>query len=283
MVNGKSQMPNSFSLTNLLSPSPFPFTLSIMFRILRYIVYTISGIILGGLLFEAATLPHVGTLATENPATTSMIETRIRQAQENGQQPKRVQIWAPLEKISPQLQRAVLAGEDTNFATHHGFDYDAIQHAWDQAQKEADKEAKQEGENDSWLPNLPDFKRGASTISQQLAKNLYLSSERSFMRKGQEVIITYFMERNLSKRRILELYLNVIEWGDGIYGAEAASQYYFHKPAANLNAREAAFLSAMIPNPRTVFNPQVNPKRVARRQRIILRLMPGVKMPQGTG
>jgi len=254
-----------------------------MFRILRYVVYTIGGIILGGLLFEAATLPHVGTLATENPATTSMIETRIRQAQENGQQPKRVQIWAPLEKISPQLQRAVLAGEDTNFATHHGFDYDAIQHAWDQAQKEADKEAKQEGENDSWLPNLPDFKRGASTISQQLAKNLYLSSERSFMRKGQEAIITYFMERNLSKRRILELYLNVIEWGDGIYGAEAASQYYFHKPAANLNAREAAFLSAMIPNPRTVFNPQVNPKRVARRQRIILRLMPGVKMPQGTG
>jgi len=177
----------------------------------------------------------------------------------------------------------VLAGEDTNFATHHGFDYEAIQRAWDQAQKEADKEAKQEGENDSWLPNMPDFKRGASTISQQLAKNLYLSSERSFMRKGQEAIITYFMERNLTKRRILELYLNVIEWGDGIYGAEAASQYYFHKPAASLNAREGAFLSAMIPNPRTVFNPQIDPKRVARRQRVILKLMPGVKMPPGTG
>ena len=103
------------------------------------------------------------------------------------------------------------------------------------------------------------------------------------MRKGQEAIITYFMERELSKRRILELYLNVIEWGDGIYGAEAASQYYFHKPAANLNPREGAFLSAMIPNPRTVFNPQVNPKRVARRQRVILRLMPGVKMVPGTG
>ena len=85
------------------------------------------------------------------------------------------------------------------------------------------------------------------------------------------------------KNRIFEIYLNMIEWGDGIYGAEAASQYYFHKPAANLNAREAAFLSAMIPNPRTVFNPQVNPKRVARRQRIILRGMPSVKMPPGTG
>ena len=103
------------------------------------------------------------------------------------------------------------------------------------------------------------------------------------MRKGQEAIITYFMERELSKRRILELYLNVIEWGDGIYGAEAASQYYFHKPAANLSVREGAFLSAMIPNPRTVFNPQANPKRVARRQRVILRLMPSVRMPAGTG
>ena len=254
-----------------------------MFRAIRYIFYAISGMVLGGLIFEAVSLPRVGALANENPATTSMIETRIREAERNGQQPKRVQIWVPLEKISPQLQRAVLAGEDTNFATHHGFDYDAIQRAWDQAQKEADKEAKQEGDNDSWLPNLPDYKRGASTISQQLAKNLYLSSERSFMRKGQEAIITYFMERNLSKHRILELYLNVIEWGDGIYGAEAASQYYFHKPAASLNTREAAFLSAMIPNPRTVFNPQIDPKRVARRQRIILKLMPGVKMPPGTG
>src|SRR6266403_2461636 len=254
-----------------------------MWRAIKYTLYAITGIALGGLSFEVATLPSVAALQSENPATTSMIETRVREAERNGVQPKRVQIWAPLEKISPNLQRAVLAGEDTNFAMHHGFDYQAIQRAWDQAQKDADKEAKQEGENDSWLPNLPDFKRGASTISQQLAKNLYLSSERSFMRKGQEAIITYFMERSLSKKRILEIYLNVIEWGDGIYGAEAASQYYFHKPAANLNAREGAFLSAMIPNPRTVFNPQVNPKRVARRQRIILRGMPSVKMPPGAG
>jgi monofunctional biosynthetic peptidoglycan transglycosylase len=246
-------------------------------------LYAISGIALGGLTFEVATLPRVSALRDQNPATTSMIEVRNREARANNAQPKRAQIWVPLERISGQLQRAVLAGEDTNFATHHGFDYEAIQKAYDQAQKEAEKEAKQEGDNDSWLPNMPDFKRGASTISQQLAKNLYLSSERSFMRKGQEAIITYFMERNLSKRRILEIYLNVIEWGDGIYGAEASSQYYFHKPAANLSAREAAFLSAMIPNPRTVFNPQVNPKRVARRQRIIMRGMPSVKMPAGTG
>src|SRR6185436_9032613 len=247
---------------------------------IRYTSYAVLCIFLGGLLFVAITvIPRVSALASQNPATTSLIDARIRESARKGVQPRRVQIWVPLDRISPSLQRAVLAGEDSNFATHHGFDYDAIQKAWDQAQKEAAKEAQREGENDSWLPNLPDFKRGGSTISQQLAKNLYLSSERSFLRKGQEAVITYFMERSLSKHRILELYLNVIEWGAGLYGAEAASQYYFHKPAANLNAREAAFLSAMIPGPLNALNPQIHPRRVPRRQRIIMRLMPGVRMP----
>jgi monofunctional biosynthetic peptidoglycan transglycosylase len=250
-----------------------------MWRVIRYVFYAFFGIILGVVLFAVLVLSDVSALANENPATTSLIETRIGEARRNGVEPKRVQIWVPLDRISPQLQRAVVAGEDSNFATHHGFDYEAIQRAWDQAQKDAEKEAQREGENDSWLPNMPDFKRGGSTISQQLAKNLYLSNERSFLRKGKEAVLTYFMERNLSKRRILELYLNVIEWGDGLYGAEAASQYYFHKPAANLNAREGAFLSAMIPGPRNALNPKINPKRVARRQRIIMRYMPSVKMP----
>jgi monofunctional biosynthetic peptidoglycan transglycosylase len=208
-----------------------------------------------------------------------MIDTRAEEAEARGQEAKVEQIWLPLDRISPNLQRAVLAGEDTNFVTHHGFDYQAIQKAWEQAQKEAAKEAKTEGEDDDWLPNFPEFKRGASTISQQLAKNLYLSSQRSFIRKGQEAVLTVMLERTLPKRRILELYLNVIEWGDGIYGAEAASQHYFHKSASALSASEAAFLSAMIPNPRTVFNPQTNPRRVARRQRIIARGMPYVRLP----
>jgi monofunctional biosynthetic peptidoglycan transglycosylase len=256
-----------------------------MWRWIKRIVLgaLVLAVLLAG--YEVVTFPRISRLREENPESTSLIDARIKEAQDKGQQPKRVQVWMPLDKISVNLQRAVLAGEDTNFATHHGFDYEAIQRAWEEAQKEAVKEAKEEGDYDpnDWIPPMPSFKRGASTISQQLAKNLYLSSEKSFLRKGHEAIITYFLERNLSKRRILELYLNVIEWGDGIYGAEAASQYYFHKPAASLSRAEAAFLSAIIPNPRTVFNPQQNPRRVARRQRIILRGIPYVKLPPGTG
>jgi len=250
-----------------------------MRRILRWLFLIVLGIVVGIIGYEGFMLVRVLLLRSGNPSSTSLIDTRIREAKAKGQQPRREQVWVSLDKISPNLQRAVLAGEDTNFLTHRGFDYEAIQRAWDQAQKQAAKEAKQEGENDDWLPSLPEFKRGGSTISQQLAKNLYLSSQRSFLRKGQEAALTIMLERALTKRRILEIYLNVIEWGDGIYGAEAASQRYFRKPASALSANEAAFLSAMIPNPRTVFNPQVNPRRVARRQRIILRGMPYVKLP----
>lgn len=230
--------------------------------------------------YEFITFPNISKLRTENPQTTSLIEYRLSEARANGQEPKKYQIWMPMEQISPNLQRAVLAGEDSNFFTHHGFDWDAIQNAWDEAQKEGEKEAKQEGDYDpnDWIPPMPSFKRGASTITQQLAKNLYLSEERSFFRKGREAVITYFLERDLSKKRILEIYLNVIEWGDGIYGAEAAARTYFKKSASDLTPSEAAYLSAMIPSPLNVFNPKKNPKRLARRQRVILRGMNFIKL-----
>jgi monofunctional biosynthetic peptidoglycan transglycosylase len=233
------------------------------------------------LVYELATFPNVAKLRTDNPQTTAVIEQRNEEARARGEQPKRYQIWVPLARVSPNLQRAVVAGEDTNFMTHHGFDYDAIQRAWDEAQREAAEEAKKEGDADQsgWIPQMPSFKRGASTITQQLAKNLYLTTERSILRKAREAAITYYLEKKLSKRRILELYLNVIEWGDGVYGAEAAARTYFNKPAAGLTPQEAAYLSAMIPNPRTTFNPKVNPRRVLRRQRVILRCMPYVRIP----
>ena len=251
-----------------------------MRRLIKWILLGGLGLVLGAITFQAIMYVRVSRLKDQNPTSTSMMETREQEALAQGKQTPHEQTWAPLDRISPNLQRAVIAGEDTNFTTHHGFDYQAIQKAWEQGQKEAEKEARKEGDNDpGWLPDTSSFKRGASTISQQLAKNLYLSSQRSFLRKGQEAVLTIFLERELSKRRILELYLNVIEWGEGIYGAEAAAQHYFHKPASALTVNEAAFLSAMIPNPRTVFNPTVNPRRVARRQRVILRGMPHVKIP----
>ncbi|MEP6920691.1 MAG: transglycosylase domain-containing protein [bacterium] len=249
-------------------------------KLFRLTFLGIVGIVVGILGYEAFMLIRIALLRSANPTSTSLIDTRASEALARGQEPKRDQIWVPLGQISPNLQRAILAGEDTNFVSHDGFDYQAIQKAWDQAQREAAKEANKEGDTEQdWLPYLPDFKRGASTITQQLAKNLYLSSQRTFIRKGQEAVLTIFLERLLTKRRILEIYLNMIEWGEGIYGAEAAAQNYFHKPAANLSASEAAFLSAMVPNPRTIFNPRINPRRVARRQRIILRGMPYVKLP----
>jgi monofunctional glycosyltransferase len=253
-----------------------------MWRIIKKGALVVLALITLFIVYEVVTFPRVSELRTKNPETTSMIETRLKEAREEGREPKRVQQWVPLSRISPNLQRAVLAGEDSNFVAHNGFDYEAIQRAWDEGSKISEKEAKQEGDDDpsDWIPDLSKFKRGGSTVSQQLAKNLYLSSERTAARKVKEAAITYFMERSLSKCRILEIYLNVIEWGDGVYGAEAAAQVYFRKPAASLTPQEAAFLSAMIPSPLNVFNPQKNLRRVQRRQRVILRGMNSVRLPQ---
>ena len=208
------------------------------------------------------TYPDVAGLKDHNPESTALIDARAAEARAEGREPKRAQTWVPIDRISPNLQRAVLAGEDNHFFTHDGFDYDAIQ--------KAAQENWEEGK----------IVRGASTITQQLAKNLWLSESRNPLRKLEEVPLTRSLERNLGKWRILEIYLNVIEWGDGIYGAEAASQTYFGIPAARLSPSQAAYLAAMIPNPRTVFNPQKSPRAVARRQRIILKYMRGIRLPK---
>ncbi len=232
------------------------------------------------LLYELVTFPGISRLRNENPTTSSMIEFRISEAKAEGREPRKFMIWTPIEQISPHLQRAVLASEDSRFFQHNGFDWEAIQKAWDEAVREGEKEAKAEGDYnpDGWIPPMPSFKRGASTVTQQLSKNLFLSEDRNFLRKGREAVYTYFLERELSKKRILEIYLNVIEWGDGIYGAEAASRNYFKKSASNLTREEAAFLAAMIPSPLNVFNPEKNRKRVVRRQRVLLRHMNSMKL-----
>lgn len=246
----------------------------------KVLFLTLIGSIAVWLTYELITFPSIAKLRTENPATTSMIEYRISEAVSQGREPRKYMIWTPIDQISPHLHRAVLAGEDARFFEHNGFDWEAIQKAWDEAVKEGEREAKESGDFDpnSWIPPMPQFKRGASTVTQQLAKNLYLSEDRNFLRKGREAVYTYFLERNLPKKRILELYLNVIEWGDGIYGAEAASRHYFNKNASNLTREEAAFLAAMIPSPLNVFNPEKNRKRVVRRQRVLLKYMNSIKL-----
>src|SRR5262249_44626436 len=142
-----------------------------------------------------------------------------------------VQRWVPLGRISPSLRNAVLAAEDNRFYYHHGVEWGLI--------KEAMKDNLRAGKN----------VRGASTITQQLAKNLYLSPRKSYVRKLRELLFTWRLERSLTKDRIFEIYLNVAEWGDGIFGAEAASQVYFHKPAADLDEEEAVALTAVLPSP----------------------------------
>jgi len=208
------------------------------------------------------TYPNVAKLRDTNPDSTAMIDNRAAEAEAEGRPPKRVQTWVPIDRISPNVARAVIAGEDSRFFEHDGFDYEAIRAAAEE----------------NWEQKK--IVRGASTITQQLAKNLYLSESRDPFRKIREAMITRSLEANLTKWRILEIYLNVIEWGDGIYGVEAAAQTYFGTSASRLNANQAAYLAAMIPNPRTVYNPKTNPRNVARRQRIILRYMRGVRLPK---
>ena len=178
------------------------------------------------------TLPDVSNLARTNPKSTALMETRQAQAMEQGRAIGRHWAWVPLSRISPHLRQAVIVAEDASFFTHEGFDWEGIK--------------------DAAMYNLEagEFKRGGSTITQQLAKNLYLSAERSLLRKAREALITHYLEQHLSKQRILELYLNVAEWGYGVYGAEAAARHHFGKPSLDLTADEAAWLAAILPSPR---------------------------------
>ena len=205
-------------------------------------------------------LPDVRVLRTQNPQTTAFIELRARQAMEKGEPVRRVQRWVTYGRISPSLKSAVLTAEDSAFWQHEGVDYKQLK--------------------ESMEVNLErmEFARGASTITQQLAKNLYLSPSKNPIRKLRELLIARRLEAELSKQRILELYLNVIEWGHGIYGAEAAARTYFGKAAADLTPQEAALLAAAITSPR-VFDPAKPSARLRRRQEMVLRRMGAVTPP----
>ena len=177
-------------------------------------------------------MPDISALRGTNPTVTALMEARQIQAKAKGRTIERHWTWVPLSRISPSLRQAVVEGEDASFFTHEGFDWEGIK--------------------DAALYNFEagKLKRGGSTITQQLAKNLYLSSERSLLRKAREALITRSLEQHLTKERILELYLNVAEWGHDVYGAEAAARHHFKKSSRDLTADEAAWLAAILPAPR---------------------------------
>jgi len=202
-------------------------------RWLRKLVVLLFLLVAAVVAWEALTWPDVAALVRRNPPTTAFIE-RYRARQRAAGRDDRVQrVWASQAAIAPSLKRAVLVGEDINFFSHRGFDFGEIRLAVTKAVE------------DGAPP------RGASTITQQLAKNLWLSPSRNPLRKLEEAILTWQLERTLPKRRIFELYLNVVEFGPGVYGVEAASRRYFGKPAAEVTDDEAAELAASLPSPAT--------------------------------
>jgi len=194
------------------------------------------------------------------PQETHFMSLRLDELQEKNPKAELKYQWVPYARISSHLKRAIIAAEDANFVDHEGFDWDGIQRAMEKNQKKGR------------------FVAGGSTISQQLAKNLFLSPNRSILRKGQEAVITLMIEMLWDKERIFEVYLNVIEWGNGVFGAEAAARHHYGINAAQLSAYQAARLAAMVPNPR-FYDRNRNAPGLARKTGIILARMGAAQLP----
>ncbi|MGI4847461.1 MAG: monofunctional biosynthetic peptidoglycan transglycosylase [Janthinobacterium lividum] len=203
---------------------------------------------------------QIGWWVNHNPGSTSFMRRQLAVLQEKNPDIKLQYVWVPYERISTNLKRAIIASEDSNFSEHDGVDWQAMQKAYEKNTRKGHVVS------------------GGSTITQQLAKNLFLSGERSYLRKGEEFIITYMLEFWMEKERIYEIYLNVVEWGSGVYGAEAAARHYYNIPAASLSASQAARLAVMLPNPR-VFEKNRNSVYLTRRSALILRRMGSAELP----
>lgn len=230
---------------------------------MKYILYPVLAVILLSALLYLIFIPDTSVLKKEDPKKTSLMEYREAEWAAKGKKKKAVRNWVPYSRISPYLVKAVIIAEDDKFWSHEGFDFEAMQKAFEKDLK-AGK-----------------FKAGGSTISQQLAKNLYLTPEKSVFRKIREAVITRNIERELSKKRIIEIYLNIVEWGEGIFGAEAASRHYFGKSASELTPMEAARLASVLPNPRK-FSPVKEQRYVVNRSNFIYRIMlkRGIAVPE---
>jgi monofunctional biosynthetic peptidoglycan transglycosylase len=203
---------------------------------------------------------HIVYWRTHNPDESAFMVERLAVMQKDDPDAELRHKWVSYDQISPNLKRALIAAEDANFVDHVGFDWDGIESAFEKNLKKGRIVA------------------GGSTISQQLAKNLFLSDKRTPWRKAEEALITVMLEHVMDKRRIFELYLNMIEWGNGVFGAEAASRHYYRIGAARLSAFQAAKLAAMVPNPR-YYDDHRNAPGLGRKTHIIQRRMPDVDLP----
>jgi monofunctional biosynthetic peptidoglycan transglycosylase len=222
--------------------------------------YTLGVLVIAGVALQLWFFAQVLWWRSFQPEASAFMEARAERLRAKDPKAKIAHQWVPYERISAQLKRAVVAAEDAKFVDHEGFDWEAISKAIEKNERKGKVVS------------------GASTISQQLAKNLFLSGERSWARKGEEAVITWMLEATLSKRRILELYLNYAEWGEGVFGAEAGARYHFGVSAAALNASQAAFLAAILPSPRRYAPGSITPY-VAGRIETILARMPAAQIP----
>lgn len=217
-------------------------------------------IVLMLILYQFWLLAHVAWWVNHNPSTSAFMNERLEIMQAKNPGTELRHRWVPYNQISNHLKRAVIAAEDAKFVDHEGFDWQGIQRAMAKNAKQGKIVA------------------GGSTISQQLAKNLFLSGRRTPWRKGEEALITLMLEQLMTKRRILEIYLNVIEWGNGVFGAEAAARHYFKLSAAQLGPAQASKLAAMVPNPR-YYDKNRNARGLLRKTRIIQRQLEQVDLP----
>jgi monofunctional biosynthetic peptidoglycan transglycosylase len=238
--------------------------------------------LLAGLALQLFFVARIAVMAVVDPESTAFQRSEAYLVARHTGSLKWRQQWVPYDNLPDTLKRAVIASEDAGFAEHDGVDMEALEKAWDKNAK-AEQRAAQSASRlapakAAAAPARPVKIVGGSTITQQLAKNLFLSGERTLLRKGQELVLTLLLEALLSKERILEIYLNSVEWGEGIFGAEAAAQHYYRKPAAKLSAYESARLAVMLPRPK-YFETRPGSGYLASRAGTIAARMGGVELP----
>jgi monofunctional biosynthetic peptidoglycan transglycosylase len=239
-------------------------------------------VLLAGLSLQLYFVGRIAFMAVVDPESTAFERSAIYRVVTTTGGLKWRQQWVAYSDISDNLKRAVIASEDASFTEHDGVDIEALEKAWDKNTKAEQRVQQQSHKNLNTKTHANSAKSpkivGGSTITQQLAKNLFLSGERTLLRKGQELVLTLLLERLLDKQRILEIYLNSVEWGEGVFGAEAASQYYYRKSAAKLSAYEAARLAVMLPRPK-YFETRPNSDYLSSRASTIAARMGGVELP----